>query len=274
MKKKNNIISKGTLREKAILYVEETARRLNGHISRISNSEYDMLFSSLQTARGLKYLDEIETAHKYLSAGVLYLQGALFETKINLSDLRGYILTWASIDSAELIANLILSEFKDENERKRIANLSISSGASFLLSKIDIDNEGFLNVNTKYDTKDEKKEPTLDYVINIVRQRCIKSATKYISWREAIIDYMKDNKIELASINEAISNYDEKLYNPIVGWYKYIENNELFENRPRLKKLIQEYSITPDISKIEIDDNEYTWFRMHLLKDNYEREAQ
>jgi predicted nucleotide-binding protein (sugar kinase/HSP70/actin superfamily) len=114
------------------------------------------------------------------------------------------------------------------------------------------------------------KEYSLWEVMNNVKKDAIKSAVKFLSWREAILDYIDEEGFNVKTYKEIIHNLTEDIYRPIIGWSKYQSDEELFtpgSPHPRADKLKAKYSITPNMRELEINKDIYNYYRKEILGD-------
>ena len=207
------------------------------------------------------------------------LQGLKYEVLMHYSNLRGYILVWQTMEEAELLANGILNETKDLEERKRIAEVG-KKGINLLFMNMETDQEGYLDIQiefdkdipkfSKYRNPDREKQITLWGVMNNVKAQAIKQATEFTSWKQAIKDYMDEEGFDIKTYKEMLEQFAQEVYAPPIQWTKY--NSDVKEFIPglphkRADKLKEYYSILPKLSEIaEVDEEVYSWFRKNILE--------
>jgi len=206
---------------------------------------------------------------------------------MHYSNLRGYILVWNSIENAELLVNSVLHEIKDIEERKKIAENG-AKDTDLLFSKTTTDDEGYIEIkidferdsykdyrdkNGKVDLKAEPKktkEFSLWYVMNNVKKEATASAIKFISWRKALLDYMDETGFNVRTYKDMIKIMTDQINTPIIGWDKYVSDENKFINSmplSRVDKLKNIYAVTPVISELEVDEEIYNYYRNSFLKD-------
>jgi len=95
-------LSSGSIEQRLILAFEDKAREVYGKKTLLSKREATSISNSFKTAKELKAWNEWLTYSQTVAFAITNLQGALFEVKRNYSNLRGYILTWNTIEHAEL----------------------------------------------------------------------------------------------------------------------------------------------------------------------------
>ncbi len=283
MRKKNisKILTGGSAKQRALLFFDNIASMEFNHKPILTDKEGQALLDSFKTDK------EIDTYNKYLSISekvtytILNLQGLLNKIKTHYSNLRGYILMWNAVENAELLANSVLHEIKDLEERKRIAQKA-SRGVHFVFTQVNQDEEGYIKTDidflrdtwtdergVRHETKQRKtKDFSLWNLINNVKEDTTEALTQIISWEKAILDYMEETGFNAQSYKDAIKNITAQIYTPIIAWNKYeTKERELISGypQPRLDKLKDVYSITPDLDKLEVNTEMYNQLRKNVL---------
>ena len=262
----SKILAKGSIKQKLNLIAENNARGFFGHDMLLSKREEKEISDSFKKPGEIKKWNEFLKHARKVGGAITNLQGLLFEVKMNYSNLRGYILVWNTIENAELLVNSVLHEVNDVKERKQIAEKG-AEGIEMLFSKTSSDEEGYLDIEIdftrkKYNKENYKEEPvnTKEYsllnVMNNVREEANLSIVKFISWRDAIIDYMEE---------EDLDNFTEQVYKPVIGWPKYEGVFDIGIDNPQIDKLIGKYNITPDIESLKANDEVYKSFKDQFL---------
>lgn len=279
----STILTTGSLKQRALLIAEDIARNKFAKDRLLTDHEFNQLSDSFKKPNEIKLYNRYRRADRIVTNALLNLQGSMFETKMNYSNLRGYILTWHAIENAELLVNSVLHEIKDPKERKRIAT-SGAKGLDLLFSKTETDEEGYIDIKIDFEketwidkkgkvSKDKKRktnEYSLWYVMNNVKKEAIKTATRFISWRQAILDYMEEEDFNIKTYKELIDTLTTQVYTPIVSWQKYQSEEEQFFSdipHPRLDRIKSKYAITPNMKELEVDKLQYDWFKNNLLGD-------
>jgi hypothetical protein len=106
--------------------------------------------------------------------------------------------------------------------------------------------------------------------MNNVKKEAINSAIKFLSWREAILDYMEEEGFSIKTYRDIINSMNEDIHKPIIGWSKYQSDTKLFiPDFPskRADKLKAKYAITPNIGELEVDPEIYNYFKKEFLRD-------
>jgi hypothetical protein len=104
--------------------------------------------------------------------------------------------------------------------------------------------------------------------MNNVKKEAVDNAIKFISFKEAILDYIEEQGFNVKTYKDIISSMTEDVYRPIIGWDKYREDSETFLRdlpHPELDKIKNQYSIAPNIFKLEVDTQIYNWFKTNIL---------
>lgn len=279
MAKKNisKILTTGSVKQRLLLVAEQRARATYGKELILTENEYNQLSDSFKKSNEIKLWNVWSNNGTKIVGAIANLQGLLFEAKMNYSNLRGYILVWNSIENAELLVNSVLHEIKDPLERKRIAEAG-TKGVDMLFSKTYPDKEGYIDIKVDFEKetykgKKQNKEPdvtkkySLLYVMNNVKEEATASAIKFLSWRQAILDYMDETGFNVKTYKEILEGFTEQIYNPIIGWAKYSGEINTGLAHPQVEKLLKKYAITPKIGELEVDEEEYNRFKIDFLGD-------
>jgi predicted transcriptional regulator len=78
--------------------------------------------------------------------------------------------------------------------------------------------------------------------------------------------------IGLITYKDIIKSMDSQVYQPTIGYNKYLERDPNFITKyPHLRadkiKAKAKYNIAPNIYNVEVDENIYNWFTKEFLKD-------
>lgn len=277
------ILTTGTPLKKMLLITEDIARRRSLKDGLLTDHEFNQLSDSFKKPNEIKLWNKFRRAEETVANALLNLQGGLFEVKMNYSNLRGYILLWNSIENAELLVNSVLHEIKDPQERKRRAE-SGAKGIDLLFSKTEPDKEGYIEIKVDFEKdsyKDESgkligfkdkprktKEYSLWYVMNNVKREATTSAIKWLSWEKALQDYIEEQGFNIKTYKDKIEEMRDEVYTPIIAWAKYYgELNIGVEVNPKLNELLEKYAICPNIEDLEINKEEYNWFKNVIIGD-------
>lgn len=271
----SKILTSGTPKQRLQIAMENIARQKFGREGLITDHEAHQLSNSFKTPTEIKLWNRGLKFDRAMSNGLMNLQGLKYETLMHISNLRGYILVWNTLEEAETLTNHILHEVKNKEERIKIASES-SKIAEFLFTEIETDKEGYLNINIDFEKEDYKNKGaktnrfSLWHVMSNVRTQVITSAIRYISWSKACEDFMEEEGFSIKMYKEIIKNMDEDIYKPVIGWTKYREDEESFIpdiKSKRVDKLKSSYNIAPNLMALEIDVNEYNSFMSNFLRD-------
>ena len=269
----SKILTTGSLKQKLLLVAEQRARHTYGKELILTDHEYNQLSDSFKKSNEIKLWNEWNKHAVKVVGAISNLQGLMFEVQVNYSNLRGYILVWNSIENAELLVNSVLHEIKDPKERKRIAE-SGAKGVDLLFSKTAPDQEGYIDIKIDFEKQTYKgkevevtKEYSLLYVMNNVKEEATASAIRFISWRQAILDYMEENNFNIKTYKEILQGFTDRVYTPIIGWAKYSGEINTGLPHPQVEKLLKKYAITPKIEELEVNEEEYNRFKIDFLGD-------
>lgn len=287
------ILTTGSAKQRLLLIVEETARGKYFLDRILTDSEFNQLSDSFKKPNEIRLWNEFRKVDESVTNGIVNLQGLLYEVKMNYSNLRGYILTWYTIENSEVLVNSVLHEIKDVKERKRIAKDG-AKGVRVLFSKVLPDEEGYVEIDIDFEkeyatwideetgeeikrdevanhsnkrlTKHKSKEYTLWVVMNNVRKETERAVIKYLSWESAILDYMDEKGFNVKTYKDRIKDMRTQLHTPIIGWGKYYGEDWTKVAEPRLTELLKQYTICPDIKELKVDEAIYSWFKKNLLE--------
>jgi hypothetical protein len=289
------ILTTGSARQRMLLIAEDIARSKYFVDKLLSEHEFNQLSNSFKKSNEIKLWNDFRKADDTVTNAIMNLQGLKFEVLMNYSNLRGYILVWNSIENAELLVNSVLHEIKDPKERKRIAEDG-AKGVDILFSRTEPDQEGYIDIKIDFlkeyanwvdeDTgekiRDENahkhtnkklvkeiKSPdhSLWNVMNNVKKEAETSAIKYLSWESAIVDYMDNKGFNVKTYKDQIKEMSRQIYSPIIGWAKYYGELNTGVSHPRLEDVVKKYSICPNVGELQVDEDQYNWFKKHILGD-------
>jgi len=273
----SKILTTGSLKQRILLVAEQRARHTYGKELILTDHEFNQLSDSFKKSNEIKLWNDWNRHAVKVIGAISNLQGLMFEVQVNYSNLRGYILVWNSIENAELLVNSVLHEIKDPKERKRIAE-SGAKEVDLLFSKTAPDEEGYIDIKIDFEKESYKgkkyneepdvtKEYSLLYVMNNVKEEATASAIRFISWRQAILDYMEENNFNIKTYKEILQGFTDRVYTPIIGWEKYSGEINTGLPHPQVEKLLKKYAITPKIEELEVNEEEYNRFKIDFLGD-------
>lgn len=279
------ILTTGSPKQRLLLLAEDNARAKYSQERLLTDHEINQLSESFKKPNEIQLWNKWIKVDRVVSTAIMNLQGLKFEVLMHYSNLRGYILVWETIQEAEVLSNHILHEIKDQEERIKISSQAGKLGR-FLFTDIQTDKEGYLDINIDFekdtyrdedgkytDIKEKRiksKKHSLWYVMNNVKKEAIGSAIKFLSWREAILDYMEEEGFSIKTYRDMINSMTEDIHKPIIGWTKYQSDEKLFiPDLPhnRADKLKAKYAITPNTRELEVDTEIYNYFKEVFLRD-------
>jgi len=273
----SKILTTGSLKQRILLVAEQRARHTYGKELILTDHEFNQLSDSFKKSNEIKLWNEWNKHAVKIVGAIANLQGLMFEVQVNYSNLRGYILVWNSIENAELLVNSVLHEIKDTKERKRVAERG-AKGVDLLFSKTAPDQEGYIDIKIDFEKETYKgkkyneepdltKEYSLLYVMNNVKAEATASAIRFISWRQAILDYMEENNFNIKTYKDILQEFTDRVYTPIIGWAKYSGEINTGLPHPQVEKILKKYAITPKIEDLEVDERVYNAFKIDFLGD-------
>ncbi|WP_158728261.1 hypothetical protein [Flavobacterium sp. I-STPA6A] len=273
----SKILTTGSLKQRILLVAEQRARFTYGKEPILTDHEFNQLSDSFKKPNEIKLWNEWNKHAVKITGALSNLQGLMFEVQVNYSNLRGYILVWNSIENAELLVNSVLHEIKDPKERKRIAE-SGAKGVDLLFSKTATDQEGYIDIEIDFEKQtykgkkyneepDVTKEYSLLYIMNNVKAEAITSAIRFLSWRQAILDYIEETGFNVKTYKEILQGFTDRVCAPIIGWEKYSGEINTGLPHPQVEKILKKYAITPKIEELEVDEVVYNTFKIDFLGD-------
>ena len=279
------ILTTGSTKQRLLLLAEDNARAKYSQERLLTDHEINQLSESFKKPNEIQLWNKWLKVDRVVTSAIMNLQGLKFEVLMHYSNLRGYILVWETIQEAEVLSNHILHEIKDQEERIKISSQAGKLGR-FLFTDIQTEKEGYLDINIDFEKdtyRDENgklvgvkekgiksKKYSLWFVMNNVKREAINSAIKFLSWREAILDYMEEEGFSIKTYRDIINSMTEDIHKPIIGWTKYQSDEKLFiPDLPhnRADKLKAKYAITPNTRELEVDTEIYNYFKKEFLKD-------
>lgn len=259
------VLTQGTLKQRLKLFYEDLARKRFGEDLLLTDHESNALFDSFSKDNEAKEYNRLLAVDQAVIHGLTNLQVLLFQVKMHYADLRGYMLLWQNIEDTELMANKILNEIEDVKERKRLAKLgALRTDPIFCKNKVD--EEGFIDI--QIDAKKGDKENSLRDIMSGVQEQATTTAIRFISWRDAILDYMKEEGLNVKTYRDRIKVYSGEVLSPVLGWPKYQSGVEGFiDGMPfRADNLKEYYSLAPNPKKIKPDPEIYYSFKEQILR--------
>ena len=103
--------------------------------------------------------------------------------------------------------------------------------------------------------------------MNNVKKQAIDTAIKFLSWREAVLDYMEEEGFDIKTYRDILNSMTEDIHKPIIGWTKYQQEELTTETPNRADKLRAKYAIVPNTRELEVDIEIYNYFKKEFLKD-------
>ncbi len=280
----SKILTTGSTKQRLLLLAEDNARAKYSQERLLTDHEINQLSDSFKKPNEIKLWNSWLRVDRQVTTAIMNLQGLKFEVLMHYSNLRGYILVWETIQEAEVLSNHILHEIKDQEERIKTSSQA-GKLARFLFTDIATDEEGYLDINIDFekdtytdesgkliglkDKPKKSKKHSLWYVMNNVKREAINSAIKFLSWREAILDYMEEEGFVIKTYKDMINSMTEDIHKPIIGWTKYQSDEESFlPDIPNIRadKLKAKYAITPNTRELEVDTQIYNYFKKEYLR--------
>lgn len=228
----------GSVKQRALLLVENIARLRSGVDPILTKSEGDKIWDSFKTPYEKKTWNNIRAIGEAMLWTVNVLQAIGFEVLWKKSNLRGSLSLWGSYEQIEELSNLILYEIKDPEERKRIAEI-ISKRERILLGDLSLDSESYL----KLTIRDKSVKGGIADIIQIQRQKLIESYQSYNGAKKAISDYEEETGVYIKIYREKIEKLDKTVSETNILDTKYLYNSKY---TGREKVIMEDYIQLPD----------------------------
>ena len=106
----SKILTSGTPKQRLQIAIENVARNKFRREGLITDHEAHQLSNSFKTPSEIKLWNRGLKFDRIMSNGLMNLQGLKYETLMHISNLRGYILVWNTLEEAETLTNHILHE--------------------------------------------------------------------------------------------------------------------------------------------------------------------
>lgn len=268
-KEVDKIIRTGTLKTRLLLLFEDIAKFQFDHERILSTSDSKRLFATISKPREVKLYETFRIIDSTIIEAIVNLRGLFYEVKMHYSDLRGYLLLVDSLEKTEAMMNIVLGEIKDIDKRKSI--IRGCKGADILLSNIDVNEEGFMDIQIHFEKSNynsdlpiKLRQYTLLEVMKNVQKIVIDRAVKFISWEKAILDYMEENDFNIKTYKDHIQKLSADIKRPVIGWNHSKEPREKTLN-PKADKRTIKHTMFPIISDLKVNKEEYDWFKNKFL---------
>ena len=265
------ILTTGTPKQRILLIAEDIARGKYFTDKLLTDHEFNQLSNSFKKPNEINLWNKWTRLDRTVTEAIMNLQGLKFEVLMHFSNLRGYILVWNTLETTELLVNSILHEIKDPKERINIGS-QFNNQRDFLFTRIKTDKEGYLKIDIHHEEKNKYEDEIINLwaVMNTVKKQATESAIRFLSWKEAIIDYMEEEGFSIKTYKDVVNKLTEDIHKPIIGWNKYISDEKIFDPailaKNRVDKLKDKYAITPNIKELEVDIEIYNDFKNKFLK--------
>jgi hypothetical protein len=267
--KKNNIqkiIEQGSLKRKLLVLAEDGARKQFGQSNILDSDEINKIYSEIRSEKEMKILKEFSITNATIQNALVNIQGLMFEIRMHYANLRSFILVWNTLEDTEILVNRVLHEINDHQERNRIIKYATTEFNPFLFTDSSIDNESYLVLNTRI--RKESNTPSLIDMINYNNKNVLEALIKFISWKKALLDFMKETDFFVQAYKERLELFTEEINNSVLIKDKYKSNVPAFveENSKRINRLKSHYSLVTSLDEVAVDPNIYNWFKKEILE--------
>lgn len=268
----DQILISGTPVQKMLLLSEDNARGKYRRDRLLTDSQVIKLTKSFKTKADIQVYNKFVKADQDIMTGLWNLREIYQILQVHYENMRGIILVWYCTEEAEILANSILLQVKDVEERKRIAQ--IADNKTYLLySCTSIDEEGFIKFQVDYQAPEQEEDLGEDEVadtsliarLSQSRDQANRAVITYMSYKKAILDYMSEGGYDIQTYYDQIKGLDSAIRELPVGWYKYIGKvEEGYQKNSRLERLIKKYDFSINLKGFSRE--EYNFYRREILK--------
>jgi len=123
----DQILISGTPVQKMLLLSEDNARGKYRRDRLLTDSQVIKLTKSFKTKADIQVYNKFVKADQDIMTGLWNLREIYQILQVHYENMRGIILVWYCTEEAEILANSILLQVKDVEERKRIAQIADST---------------------------------------------------------------------------------------------------------------------------------------------------
>jgi hypothetical protein len=270
------IVSSGTPTQRALLLAEVVAHANYTREILLTEDELRRLRDSFRSPKEIALYNKFNRLDRLISGAINVYQGGHYEALYRLTRLKGWLLYWDAIEEAEVIFNcLLLDSFPDDaKKRSKVAKNSIK-GSGFIYGEFTVEDDGVVKLEVE---KTEGERRSLREALDEMREGLIQSVTRQISWEKALLDVMEDEGFKVKTYKNIIKRVSDELKGQLGLWGRHsAENQEKYSSLGKIRKtrlqslLLSSYNYEIDISKIEVNQADYDYFRaQHLTGAEYE----
>jgi hypothetical protein len=261
-------ISKGNVRQRAIILMEDYARDRSGLKPLLTSGERDAIFNSFKTTYEKTVYNDILKAFNNMNKSIIALQGASFSVALYKEKLVRYIYNLDDIHNTEEAVNIILNEIRDVNERKRLAEMDIKF-IEKTLTFPQVDAEGFIKISTNYQRSEKSEARNFSDLIQNLNNTYITILSQYNGVRKAITDYIEETGVVLNTWKIDIEVIDKRAWEGIFLWTEILDPDTPTPKRNktgRIKNIPDPLKNIPDKPEdVEPDKEAYNlmWGNLH-----------
>lgn len=261
----SKVITSGTAKEKIFLLTEDVAKRKSGLDPILSEENFHTLLGSIKKAQEVRLYNQFRKIDQTVTTGLYVLNQSRVLYRVHVSDLRGYALLWESYQRAEELANLILHETKDQEERASIARKAVSY-TDLILAELRVDSEGYVEV--KVDGTQVANTASLIKAIAGVKQQAEKEIGRTLGYAQALLDYMDERGFKIKTYQDQVKDIISDVQTDKALWSKYSTQNKDDSKQGKLRREFERermFGIYPDPSKIQMDKAAYNHFKKNVV---------
>lgn len=270
------IVSSGTPTQRALLLAEVVAHANYTREILLTEDELRRLRDSFRSPKEIALYNKFNRLDRLISGAINVYQGGHYEALYRLTSLKGWLLYWDAIEEAEVIFNcLLLDGFPDDPKRRKKLAKNTIKGSGFIYGEFIVEEDGVVKLEVE---KTEGERKSLREALDDMREGLIQAVTRQLSWEKAMLDVMEDEGFKVKTYKNIIKRVSDELKGQLGLWGRHsAENQEKYSSLGKIRKtrlqslLLRSYNYEIDISKIEVNQADYDYFRaQHLTGAEYE----
>jgi hypothetical protein len=238
----NEIIDKGTPRERINLYFSNRAERETG-VKLLTDEEARRLIRSFQTSKEIDLLNKYLTIDRDVKKTIIHLNQLQLAYREQIAYIRGIEDLWYAYSGTAELLNKLLQRVKDEEIAEEMLNDIVNSPARYPF-EYATDKDGQIVLKTT-STKEET-ETALEELTRMRKahaERLLKQAKTIL---KAVYDYIREKGFKIKA-------YQRQL--------KEMEKDLMEDKSISRRKIATHPEIYPNYNKIELDEEMYRDYR-------------
>jgi len=262
----SKILTQGSIKKRALLFFSDLAKQAFEDKGILTNSERKKLFDSFKTEKEINIYNKYRRIDQTMRYSVIFLTQYKFSYKERIEKAIGFLSLSHTQQKAEELINLIIEALDPKKEKTSIIEDIINKENWFYPAHTQIDNEGYININTEEASSPSQEGTAFDFLLELL----LKKATEILIECKTIIklmeDFLEENSFEVRAYYNYIKKVEEELKRePIL--MNNIYSSEKFKNLEyEYPSLIKKYLILPQYEELEIDQDFYNETKATVLR--------